>query len=172
MKKKGGIFIFVFLAVMVVWAIQPGSLYSGGFGGNPWDFLIDPGSATGTKWSGPLSIYYKYTGLNCGTTGNNPEVILYFTVRLSHQGTAPYVFYGASPTAMCRDRTDLQGDALRLFLNDALFDIYGTPKIWLNGDWKLKSIQNALFLFDASLPGGPIIRAGTFVADIQIAINE
>ncbi len=172
MKKKEGVFIFVFLAVMVVWAIQPAWLYSGEFGGNPWDFLIDPGSSTGTKWSGPLSIYYDYTG-SCGT--NNPLAKLYFTVRLAHQGVAPYVFYGVSSQPICRSEKDQQGDALRSFLNDALYDIYGTPKIWKPdgaGDWRLKSIQNAVLLFDDTLPNGSIVLGGTFIADIQIAVNE
>ncbi len=175
MKKKEGVFIIVFLAVMVMGAIQPALLYSGETPqGNPWDFLIDPGSSTGTKWSGSLSIYYEFpNNIVCAPACSNsvPCANMYATVRLS-KGGVPYAYYGKSSAPVCRDDTATQGEELRLFLNDALFDIYGTPKIWSNGDWKFKSIQNAVLMFDESLPGEPIVPGGTFVADIQIAVNE
>lgn len=180
MKKKRGVFIIVLVSVIVMGGMHPTLLFSGASGqGNLWDFLIDPGPSTGTKWSGPLSIYYKFTGINCSTTGGyDPEAYLYFTVRLGHQGVAPYPYYGASSGPICQSDIDPgQGTALRLFLNDALSDIYskisGCPpnticvvKDYYKGDWKLKSIQNATYIFIS----GDV--DGTFVADIQIAVNE
>jgi hypothetical protein len=163
--KKTKLFIFVFLAVMVVGGMQPGLLYSGNFPGNPWDILIDPVSFTGTKWSGPLSVYYEFVDLTT-CPGGEPYAKLYFTVRLSHQGVAPYAFYGTSLTPICRDDIYAQGDALRLFLNDTLSEIYGKPKNWSNGDWKLKSIQNATYWFDPDIGVD-----GAFVADITIAVK-
>jgi len=166
MKKKMGVFIFVFLAVMVMGGIQPALLYSSETPwGNVWDILIDTGSFTGTKWFGPLSVYYDYTGINCGDVNSpptdDPEAILYFTVRLS-KGGVPYAYYGVSSEAICLSQYDVQRDEIWLFLSDALKAIYKGDKQH-DKDWKLKSLQNATYLKTDD--------GVAFVVDIQITVK-
>ena len=84
MKEKTGVFILVFVAVMVMAAIQPALLYSGESpSGTLWDSLLEPGPFVGTKWVGPLSVYFEFlTGKNSLCEPGNPKAWLYFTVRL------------------------------------------------------------------------------------------
>jgi hypothetical protein len=179
MKKKTGIFIFAFLAGVILAVSQPLSLYCGESPvGNFWDFLLDPRPSAGTKWSGPLSIYYEFLPVGnsesyCTKTdsnGNtvpdeaNPKAWLYFTARLG-QGGVNYTSHMKSRTTLCYTETVNQGLEAKYFLFAvAIPEIYNKiNKNW--SDWSWKSIENAVYFF------GDDGTAGAFIADIQITVK-
>jgi hypothetical protein len=161
MKKGIGLFIIMFMTAMVMSATQPVLLFGASTpGGSPWDAYIDSSSYAGTKLSGPLSIYYEYTGTLCGDSTFS-MAYLSFTVRLS-KGGVNYIFYGgSSEEGVCTQYVDDSGsEVLNFFNNVVVPGIFGTAY----KSWKLKSVNNARYEFGN--------EDGAFVADITIAVKE
>ncbi|MBM4338427.1 MAG: hypothetical protein FJ110_02680 [Deltaproteobacteria bacterium] len=163
MKKRIGLFIFIFMIAMLMSATQPVLLFGAATsGGSPWDAYIDSSpSYSGTKLSGPLSIYYEYTGSLCGDVEPKSFSTAYlsFTVRLN-KGGVNYIFYGSSQNAVCTQYVSESAKEVLSFFNTIVVPgIYNTLK-----PWKLKSVDNARYEFG--------YEDGAFVADITIAVIE
>ena len=151
MKTGIGVFIFVFLAAMVICTMQPASLHSAEtVKGGPWDQFVDSSPFTwGTKLTGPLSIYYQFID---DTTAN-----MYYTVRLSIKGVNR-TFYG-SAQGVTFWPLDGQWVVIKAFLTEAVKNITNCSD---ESCWKLKSIDS----------GKLGEEEGAFVADIMIAVKE
>lgn len=158
MKKRMRVLILVFLAGMILGAVQPAMLFAGetqhGF---PWDVFVYPQPFAGTKLSGPLSIYYLPCGDSCFT--------MYYTVRLS-KGFDLYLFQGSTTVSPVNNLNDQTGAIIIAFLGNVV-----VPGIFTNGNngWALKSIENGI-VHDETIGQVTISRA--FAADISIAVKE
>ena len=177
MKKKTGVFIAVFLAGVIWGATQPGIMYGGESGGGKlWENFVDTSSFTGTKISGPLSIYYQFTAEECGADDPTRPghklfnfASLYLTVRLSKAGVPYRPFYASSADyegfeLICYSDIDTQVTLIKEhFLKEVVGTIFPGNK-----GWKVKSISNDIYNFTWPLQ----TDSGAFVADIVIAVKE
>ena len=162
MKTGIGMFIFVFLAAMILVATQPALLHGASTtGGMVWDDFLDPGPYPGIVAAGPLSIYYDI-GLktpNCGGIPGNTDYLttMYYTVRMRKYSTL-YVFQGKMDE-VCLGDTDAQGNEIKTFLRLVVAPrIFGTFT-----SFKVKSINYAQYSDEVER---------VWVADIEIAVKK
>jgi hypothetical protein len=154
MKKRMGVLIFVFLLGMILGTMQPAMLFAAEYPGNPWDIFVYPSHYSGTKLSGPLSVYYFPLGSSCYN--------MYYTVRLS-KGHNLYLFSGSAESfCVSKDLIQESGDIIMIFLDSAVRGIFTNPR-----GWQLTSIDNGIYNDEQ---GYPYSRA--FVADIEITVKK
>ena len=167
MKKRMRVLILVFLAGMILGTVQPALLLAGESvkNQNPWDIWVDASPFTGTKLSGPLSIYWWPVGGTCtkdSKTGTNYN--MYYTVRLS-KGFDLHLFQGYTQNAcITGDFTYDSGQIIINFLGTVV-----VPGIFTNGyqGWVVKAIENGVVHSETVYP-----NSTAFVADISIAVKE
>jgi hypothetical protein len=159
MKKRMAVLFIGVMVGMILGMMQPAVIFAGQtIQGNPWDDLVNQSPYTGTKLSGPLSIYYQFTGISgCYN--------MYHTVRLT-KGFQPYLFQGSAQICF-GDQDNVPekswNDVIKPFLESVVSEIF--PSGYKG--WVLKAIDNGMY-HDESVP--PFSRA--FVADITIAVKQ
>jgi hypothetical protein len=159
MKKRMRVRIYVVLAGMILWIMQPFMLFAGETGvGNPWDTLIYPSHYTGTRLAGPLSIYYQRAGSSCFNMN--------YTVRLSEHKNL-YLFQGYQQNYFCPSPGDTgfiegSGQIIMDFLATVVAKIFPGNKGWV-----LKAIDNGMYHDEEVYP-----YSRAFVADITITVKE
>ena len=126
--------------------------------GTIFDIYIDK-NAPGTKLSGPLSVYYEFTG-TC--EGGGPKTDMFYTVRLA-KGNSLYIFEGP-PVEVCYFADGEQAEIIIDFIGREIvgFLYPGRP-------WKLKSINNFID-GDITYVNGSAVST-SFFADIEIAVQ-
>lgn len=163
MKTAMRVFIFAFMAGMILGATEPALLYGGEGQGNPWDGFLDPKPYPGTKLEGPLSIYYAITGFseNCGGIEGAADHIatMYYTVRFKYREL--YTFQGSQEGICLQTGIPAQVQTIKDFVGAVVvLGIFGDAF----ESWKWKSIDEGQYNFDGT--------SMAFVAYIEIAVKE
>jgi hypothetical protein len=134
--------------------------------GNPWDDMIDTSPFTGTKFVGTVSIYLAPNGgatNHCPTTALGRECYPFMTIRLS-KGSQLYSFQEVLGP-VCENSSGEIKNASKIFIGDALSDIFGTNLI----AWSIKDISN--LTFDSEPVSNSGLGSIGIVADIQLAVQ-
>jgi hypothetical protein len=164
MKKSKVTLGLILMALMAAFLVQP-QLW--GYGGVENPFGINP-NAPGTKYSGPLTIYFQCVPI-LDRKGNvinpcNPNVNhMYFFVRLN-QGSN-YYHYSYDAGVVPYDNASMLA-AFHEFIETKLIPDLGGASAWQtfdNGGVALKSVANGFYDLDFS--------PGYFIADIVIAVQ-
>ena len=167
MKTRLGVFIFVFLAGMILGATEPAVVHAGyeTGGGSVWTPWLGTPPFGGTKLTGPLSVYfYVYPGQPgsppswpCGT--GIYQGTMFYTVQFV-VGFQIYTFDGTMP-GVCLGNIGQPGsggigDVLMDFMENSILQIFPNATV------KLKSIDN---------PGASPDGFG-FVAEVTFAVKK
>jgi hypothetical protein len=165
MKKSIGVLGFVVMSLITVLLVQS-QLWGYGGVGNP--FEISP-NAAGTKYSGPLTIYFECVPI-LDRKGNvinpcDPNVNhMYFFVRLNQGGN--YYHYSYDAGVVPYDNASMLA-AFRAFIETKLIpDVCTTSPCptFENGGVALKQTSNVYYNLDFS--------PGYLIADIVIAVQQ
>lgn len=163
MKKRTGVFIFLFLTAMILGTMQPTVLFGAEAPTNVWELIVDPPPYQPIKWVGPLSIYYDIQSTDCGGELGY-AANMFYTVRLNKEsdtGPTPtlYTFQGANGT--CLNDWTGQVTIIREFLGTVVVPVI-SPKT--GKFWKVESVTNGSYNDEALSRG--------FVVDIKIAVKK
>jgi hypothetical protein len=160
MKTKWGVLFIVFLAGIMLGTVQPSLVFSSAQDEFLlWDPFIDISSFSGTKLAGTLTIVYNPNFL-AGLCDNGQNVAtMFYAVRFPLSKTI-YTFEGAKEGICLGDigtpGSGGQGDAVMLFLGNAVKKIFPNSSIW-----KLRAVSTPGISLDSL----------SFIADILIMVK-
>jgi hypothetical protein len=169
MKALKGVFIFIFLAGMILGVMGPALLYGAETtGGNPWDtcnncWCLDKHAKGNTKLKGTLSVYFADRS-SC-PSGGSVCWDTYFTVRLvmGGEGANEQLFVYRERGPIVEDIINETGFDLCWFLNDVISQLFPN-----NNGWNIKKYDDPWGTYQDEQD----LHSRAFVTDIKIVVQQ